>query len=189
MCGRYAIFTDEQNKEIMEIIRQVNEKHKNIKLGEIYPTNESPVILDSKIDVFKWGFPNFVKKGVIINARSETIIKKNMFKNCITERRCVIPSTGFYEWKGKQKYHFTMPNSPVLYMAGIYNEFADENRFVILTTKANKSIEEIHDRMPLVLPPNMVEDWINNYDVAMHLLNDVPPMLEHKLEGKMTSLF
>lgn len=189
MCGRYAIFTDQENKEIMEIIRQVNEKHNNIKLGEIYPTNEAPVILDSKIDVFKWGFPNFVKKGVIINARSESVEEKRMFKTSFAERRCVIPSTGFYEWKGKEKYHFTLPNNPTLYMAGIYNQFDNENRFVILTTKANKSMENIHDRMPVVLEKNMIKEWIGDYSIAMHILHQKPPMLNHKLDSGNVSLF
>lgn len=99
-----------------------------------------------------------------------------------TDRRCTIPSTGFYEWKDKQKYHFTLPGSSVLYMAGIYNEFAGEPRFVILTTAANESVEEIHDRMPLVLEKNMLNDWISNNETAMHLIHDAPPQLYCKLE-------
>ncbi|WP_110953027.1 SOS response-associated peptidase [Anaerosinus massiliensis] len=185
MCGRYVIFTDQENKEIMEIIRQVNEKHHGIKLGEIYPTNVAPVILKDDVTAYKWGFPNFAKKGVIINARSETVEDKRMFKTAFHERRCVIPSTGFYEWQGKEKYHFTLPNSPIVYMAGIYTEFADENCFVILTTKANQSMEEIHDRMPLILEQDMIEDWINNDSAAMHILHHEPPALRHKLADQI----
>ena len=186
MCGRYIISTDDKNAEIMEIIKQIN---KDLPLGEISPTDKAPVILENRLDAFGWGFPNLIKKSLIINARCETIIKKNVFKNCITNRRCIIPSTGFYEWKDNHKYHFTLPNNPVLYMAGIYNQFDNENRFLILTTKANKSMETIHNRMPVVLEKSMIYDWLNNYDIAMHLLQQEPPMLVHKLDENMISLF
>lgn len=176
MCGRYTFFTDEQNQEIMNIIKQVDKKHQ-YKTGEIFPTNQVPVILNERVDVLKWGFPNFRNKGVIINARSESASEKRMFKNCLENRRCVIPTTGFYEWKDKAKYHFNLPNSHVLYMAGLYNTFAEVNCFVILTTAANQSTEIIHDRMPLVLSKNMINVWLDDSTIAMHLLHDVPPKL------------
>lgn len=178
MCGRYALFSDSENKEIMEIIQQVQDK---IKVGEIYPTNPAPVILADGVHAYHWGFPHFRGKGVIINARAETAEEKRMFKNSLAERRCVVPSTGFYEWKGKEKYHFSLPGSPVLYMAGLYNEFAGKQRFVILTTSANDSVREIHDRMPLVLEKQMINDWILNHKTAMHLIHDAPPMLQSNL--------
>lgn len=185
MCGRYALFTDEQNKEIIEIIRQVQDK---IKVGEIYPTNPAPVLLADGVHAYNWGFPHFKGKGVIINARAETAEEKRMFKNCAAERRCVVPSTGFYEWRNKQKYHFTLPDNLVLYMAGLYNEFAGEKRFVILTTAANTSMEDIHDRMPLVLPKDSVSDWLESDTAAMHILHGRAPMLAHRIaeEAQLT---
>lgn len=182
MCGRYALFTDQENAEIMEIIRQVEDK---IKIGEIYPTNPAPVILADGVHAFNWGFPHFKGSGVIINARAETAGEKRMFKGSLAKRRCVIPSTGFYEWKDKQKYHITLPHSPVLYMAGIYNEFAGEPRYVILTTPANESVREIHDRMPLVLPKNLIDDWITNDNVALHIVHDVPPRLQVQFQSNV----
>lgn len=179
MCGRYTLFTDQENREIMEIIGRVQDQ---IKTGEIYPTNPAPVILADGVHAFNWGFPHFRGSGVIINARAETAEEKRMFKGSLSDRRCVIPSTGFYEWKDKQKYHFTLPGSSVLYMAGIYNEFADEPRFVILTTAANESVKDIHDRMPLVLEKNMLDDWILNNETALHLIHDAAPQLNYKLE-------
>ena len=62
MCGRYTIFSDKENKEIMEIIRQVNEKHNNIKLGENFPTNMAPVILKDNVNAFKWGDSRTLRK-------------------------------------------------------------------------------------------------------------------------------
>lgn len=178
MCGRYALFSDTDNDEIKKIIQQVEGQ---IKTGEIYPTNPAPVLLGDGVHACNWGFPHYKNKGVIINARAETVNEKRMFKNSFAGRRCVIPSTGFYEWQGKQKYHFILPDRPVLYMAGIYNEFAGEMRFVILTTKANASVEKIHHRMPLVLEQNMLDDWITNDNAAMHILHDVPPELQAQI--------
>lgn len=67
-------------------------------------------------------------------------------------------------------------------MAGIYNEFSGGPRFVILTTAANESVEDIHDRMPLVLEKNMLDDWVSNNEMAVHLIHDAPPQLNYKLE-------
>lgn len=149
-----------QNEEIRNIIEEVNEKYygSNIKTGEIYPTNTAPVLVAKGQQLepapLIWGFPHFKHSGVIINARAETAEEKKMFKSSLLERRCVIPSTGFYEWmhnNTKQKYLFNLSDTPTLYMAGFFNEFKDEKRFIILTTDANPSISDVHSRMPVVL--------------------------------------
>lgn len=74
-----------------------------------------------------------------------------MFRKSVLERRCVIPTTGFYEWGPgaggkKRKYRFNLPGERALYLAGLWNEFAGERKCVILTTAANASMEGIHDR-------------------------------------------
>lgn len=186
MCGRYTIFTDQQNDEMADILQQVQNQ---VKTDEIYPTNPAPVILADKVQAFYWGFLKFKSTGVIINARAETVAEKKVFKNSLAKRRCIIPATGFYEWKNKQKYYFIIPNQPVLYMAGIYNEFHKKPHFIILTTAANASVEKIHDRMPLVLEKTMVEDWILNDKNITHILQSVPPQLQSSIETKTISLF
>lgn len=71
-------------------------------------------------ELLAWGFPRFDKKGVVINARAETAPDKPMFRKCLEQRRCVIPSTGFYEWAAdKTKYRFRLPGEDALYMAGL----------------------------------------------------------------------
>ena len=187
MCGRYEMFISPENREMNRIIKLIREKYpnsENIKTGEIFPTNATPVIasLNAEIapELFIWGFPNFRNKGVIINARSETAAEKPTFKSSLLQRRCVIPSTGFYEWKKdstKQKFRFNMPDEENLYMAGIWNEYNGERRYVILTTAANKSMESIHNRMPIVLAKNKVEDWISSSDAALSILKEIPPEL------------
>lgn len=188
MCGRYEMFINPENREIMRIVNAIEYKYgvvNNMKTGEIFPTNNVPVLFSDSRNItpelFIWGFPKFHSKGVIINSRAETAIDKPTFKRSLLERRCAIPSTGFYEWKQdatKQKFRFNLPKSENLYMAGIWNEFKDEKRFVILTTAANNSMVDIHNRMPVVLQKEKLEDWIIDTDYAMMLLNGEQPLLE-----------
>ncbi len=183
MCGRYYV-DDETSREIRKILEQIDAKYENNnkKSGEIYPTNSAPILaaysqaIEPELAV--WGFPNYYNKGVLINARAETALEKKTFRESILNRRCVIPSNGFYEWDGnKQKFLFKRNEEEVLYMAGIYNYYQDECRFVILTTAANKSMEETHNRMPIVLETDDVESWILDNNSISRILQSVPPFL------------
>lgn len=187
MCGRYSLFFDDEYDydiaKMMDILKQ-HYPQTEIKQGEIYPTNTAPVWVKQNSEIapvpYSWGFPNFRSKGVIINARAETAEEKKLFKDSLLNRRCVIPSTGFYEWdKSKQKYLFNLPESRILYMAGFYNFFKDEPRFIILTTSANSSVSSIHHRMPVVLEKQQIEDWITDTDKAVSILHNTPPSLIH----------
>ena len=167
MCGRYAFFTDRELQEIDEIIEQISDdiQRDKLKTGEIFPTDVAPIFVPQK-EIIKpklmaWGFPRFDGKGVIINARAETAAEKKMFGAPLRSKRCIIPSTGFYEWDAdKKKFIFNMPDSQMVYMAGLYNQFEGEDRFVILTTDANSSMAEVHDRMPVVVPKDLIDHWI-----------------------------
>lgn len=186
MCGRYSLFTEEENQEIMRIVRSIGQRYPEnaMKQGEIFPTNQAPILQadGSQIipELCTWGFPRFHAKGVIINARSETANERPMFRKSLHMRRCVVPSTGFFEWSQdaqKLKYRFRLPDQDVLYMAGIYNEFQGKSRFVILTTRANLSMMDIHNRMPIILPSDKVEDWIMTEEFAVPYLHAVMPAL------------
>lgn len=190
MCGRYSLFSSEENQEIMRIVKSIDQKYPGtaVKRGEIFPTNQAPILQleNNKImpELSTWGFPRFNAKGVIINARSETADERPMFRKSLHMRRCVVPSTGFFEWsqdKQKIKYQFTMPNQDALYMAGIFNDFQGEKRFVILTTKANLSISDIHNRMPVILPKDKIEDWLMTDEFAIPYLHASMPALNRKM--------
>ena len=183
MCGRYN-FTVEQNEEIIEILEKLNAKfhHKAVKTGEIYPTDLAPILAleEDKVvpTLSNWGFPKFDQKGVIINARVESAFEKKTFRDSLVNRRCIIPSTGFYEWDGeKNKYLFRMEGTQVLYMAGLYTFHKEELRFVVLTTQANDSMKEIHNRMPLVIPKQEVTTWIKDYSATGDFMKRIPPQL------------
>ena len=126
-----------------------------------------------------WGFPSFKGKGVIINARGETALDKPMFRRFLLERRCIVPTTGFYEWDNqKRKYHFRLPGQDRLYLAGLWNTFQGEERFVILTTAPNDTIIHVHDRMPVLLTDDEVTPWLYDAGMASAKLTALQPALE-----------
>lgn len=108
-----------------------------------------------------------------------------MFRKAFMEGRCVIPSNGFFEWNQhqlttdgkKQKLLFQETDKQDLFMAGLYRMFNGENRFVILTKQANSSIAPYHDRMPVILEEEEIEDWLNNFEMAQAKLHDEGPEL------------
>lgn len=188
MCGRYTFFTDREIGDIEEIIDQIDKdvNRDKLKTGEIFPSETAPVLCAERETVrprlFAWGFPGFQGSRLIINARAETALEKRMFQPSILARRCVIPSTGFYEWdKAKRKYQCNLPDSDMLYMAGFYNCFEGEDRFVILTTAANPSMIDIHERMPLIIRKQEVENWIYDVQAAKTFLSREQPDLVNRL--------
>lgn len=172
MCGRFYI-TEKELDDFAKLVSEV-EQHLLKKHGEIYPGDTVPIITPNKgrreIHAVKWGFPSWKGKGLIINARSETASEKPMFKAPFQKRRCLIPATGFYEWKrdGKKKTkYFISFDNKLFYMAGLYWFFKDKNdesvifpAFTILTTNANSKLQEIHDRMPVIIDENNIEKWL-----------------------------
>lgn len=183
MCGRYSLAPDE-SEEIARIIADVQTRFgtASIHTGEIFPTNTAPILLadENKITPkpMTWGFPGFKGKGVIINARGETALNKPMFRRSLLEGRCAVPTTGFYEWdRRKTKYRFQLPGRDRLYLAGLWNIFQGEERFVILTTASNDTIINVHDRMPVLLTDDEVTPWLHDTGMASAKLTALQPAL------------
>lgn len=118
-----------------------------------------------------WGFPGFAaKKGQkprpLINARAETAATLKTWRGALAGRRCLIPARGFFEWgppgRGKRKYFFSLPGANLILMAGLWGEFEDgwPRRFSILTTAANDSMADIHDRMPVIVREPEIGSWL-----------------------------
>ena len=186
MCGRYYV-DEESNQELLRIIRNLD-KRLQVKAGEIYPTNRVPVYTKSNRIIepaaMTWGYRGFKGSNVIINARSETAREKKLFADGLNNRRIAIPANGFFEWihtKNKQKYYFTSRDSNDLYMAGFYQDFEGDDRFVILTTSANSSMLDIHNRMPVLLEKNEMEPWIYSNSDAMSILKRIPKELKKEM--------
>ena len=140
MCGRYQ-FTAGQWEEIRQIVQAIQRRYGDNawQPGEIRPTASAPVLLGRGPELMRWGYQ--LPNTLVINARAETAEEKPLFRESIAMRRCVIPSTGFYEWdREKRKHLFHLPGEQVLYMAGLYEKREGENRYCILTTAANHSM-------------------------------------------------
>ncbi len=147
MCGRYYV-DDDTAREIEKLIHQVDRRLHETGNGDIHPSENAVVLTGKKpslsAETMKWGFPQRQGKGLLINARSETVLDKRMFRDSVLHRRCIIPAKYFYEWnRSKEKVSFFRENSPVIYMAGFYDCFQDEDRFIILTASANASVEPV----------------------------------------------
>ena len=184
MCGRYSLAPDE-SREIARIVEEVQSRFgaDSIRTGEIFPTNTVPILLADGQEMIPkpmiWGFPSFRGKGVIINARGETALDKPMFRRSLLERRCIVPTTGFYEWdREKTKYQFRLPGRDSLYLAGLWNVFQGEERFVILTTAPNDTIINVQDRMPVLLTDDEVTPWLHDTEMASAKLTALQLALE-----------
>lgn len=200
MCGRYYI-DDETAREIEKLVRQVNERLRQasaadslMQAKDIHPSDTAPVLAAEGQNLCcrwqRWGFPGFHGKQLIFNARSESALEKKMFRESVEQRRIVVPAAWFYEWnKEKEKNIFYRKGQPVLYMAGLYNRYQGEERFVILTTEANDSMRPVHDRMPLVLERDEIQKWLNEDMLVETFLQKTSPLLERRTDFEQMSLF
>lgn len=191
MCGRY-LFSTQEYKELRQIVRDAqrhsNGQHNELNFpmaGDIAPTAQAPVLIargDKVVAEFqRWGIPGW-RGGLMINARAETVCEKPMFRRSMAAQRCVIPASGYYEWDaGKHKYFFQLPGKPI-YLAGIYDNIEGVNFFVVLTTAPNETIQDIHDRIPLILSHEQVRPWLTDAQSALQLLTIVPPALQRSSE-------
>lgn len=200
MCGRYYI-DDDTAREIEKLVRQVDEKLRQapaaggpLQAKDIHPSEVAPVLVAEGRTLCcrwqKWGFSGFHGKQLIFNARSESVTEKKMFRESVEQRRIVVPAAWFYEWnQNKEKNIFYRKGQPVLYMAGLYNRYQGEDRFVILTTEANDSMRPVHDRMPLVLERDEILRWLNEDRLVQTFLQKKPPLLERRMDFEQMSLF
>ena len=200
MCGRYYV-DDDTAREIEKLVRQVDEKMRQtatagiqLQAKDIHPSELAPVIIADENGLCcrwqRWGFPGFSGKQLIFNARCESAMEKRMFREGVECRRIVVPAAGFYEWnKNKEKNIFYRKGQPVLYMAGLYNRYQDEDRFVILTTAANDSMRPVHDRMPLVLERDEIPKWLIQDQLVETFLRKTSALLERQAEFEQMNLF
>jgi putative SOS response-associated peptidase YedK len=177
LCGRYSTLTEDEVVEIREIIREVSlriarDDFENYACldSEIFPTNHAPVITKQvpgavSFEKLKWGFKKWDGKGVIINARVETLEIKGIFKELLAAGRCVVPAGEYFEWKqvGKNKVKHFMKDKDgnLLFMVELYREGENGREFVIITKDAYGEVIPIHDRMPVILRADQIELWLS----------------------------
>ncbi len=160
MCGRYNI--DADNMFVKSIAEALSEYERELlRWGDIYPTGYAPVITESRPRLLKWGFPRFDGKGVIINARAETVGEKITFKRGFSARRCVMPANGFYEWNGnKRKHYFYRTDGDPILLCGFYAPSDGIDGFVILTKPSTPPVSEVHNRIPVMIDRDGMEAYL-----------------------------
>ncbi len=195
MCGRYYIDEDTAI-ELGKIVEELDRKHQigKIKAGDVFPSNEAKILTSHEnhweFSDATWGFPKYKDKGLIINARAETALEKNPFREALLKRRCIVPAKGFYEWDAsKNKFCFTNEDESILFMAGIIERYETTSRFVILTKNANASMLRIHDRMPLILSQEQIKPWIFDQTKTNEILKSTPPLLTGFAQIEQLSLW
>ena len=192
MCGRYWIDDGRESIELTEIIEAVNRRVaiEPVKTsGEIFPADIVPVVASNRrmtptAFAMQWGYA-LPDGRRIINARSETAETKPMFKDGMRQRRCAVPATHYFEWeragRTKTKYAIRPADGALFYMAGIYRFESGRPVFSILTREPAESIAFIHDRMPVILPRDLVRDWINPKYRAGEILSHAVLDLSHEM--------
>ena len=185
MCTRYALdITQPELKEIIDIARssRLTTKFVNtharplITDGEVRPTDIVPVIAPNSkgekcVFPMQWGFTARDNKRSLFNARLETAGEKPTFKDAFQSHRCIIPAAYYYEWEhfkspdGKvktgDKYAIQPAGCTVTWLCGLYRIEEGYPVFVILTKDPTTELSKIHDRMPLMLPKEKINEWIN----------------------------
>jgi len=179
MCGRKTLTKDK--KSIIEELKIENwdETINYTPSYNIAPTQKSLVLVAEKdnrlVKSMNWGLiPSWSKNknigSKLINARSETLHEKPSFKHLIKFNRCIVLSDGYYEWNTtnfkKQAYYFYDKQKNILPMAGLWSSFLSKDNetilsYTIITKKADEEISHIHNRMPLIIDFDRLDDWIN----------------------------
>jgi putative SOS response-associated peptidase YedK len=208
MCGRFTMAT---NAEALE-----ERFHARLATEITMPTyNAAPsqaqltILNDHPHAIVRaaWGFMPAWADGrpdvkPLINARAETVATKPFFRDAFKKKRCLVLADGFYEWKrtGKSKvpYRIALKTEEPFAFAGSWSTVHDaqgvvQPTFAILTTEANTLVSQIHTRMPVILPEQDEEDWLNPslaLDVAQALLMPFPAdrLMAYEVSSKVNSL-
>jgi len=166
MCGRFKLenpqlaFDYIQALPTFEVRRRYN----------IAPTQKIPVLAaPGAVREMRWGIvPSWAKGSqILVNARSESIREKRSFRKSFTERRCLVPADGFYEWTkaAKRPHLFTLGENTPFVIGGFWDEPQEAQkdelpRCCLITTAANAVLLPIHDRMPVIVRKEDWEEWL-----------------------------
>lgn len=166
----------------------------------IAPTQPVPAVVQGddglRLGALRWGLiPHWADDPGIgnrmINARSETVDRKPAFEEPFRNRRCWVLADGFYEWRKedgrKVPIQFRLPEGRPFAFAGLWDRWRQGDREIvsctILTTEPNAAVRPVHDRMPVVLPEEVREEWLDpdaGPDRLKSLLRPYPGPMEHR---------
>ncbi|GIO09690.1 putative SOS response-associated peptidase YoqW [Brevibacillus reuszeri] len=195
MCGRFTIVFDAET-----LLNRFDIEDIPFDWREIYnvaPGQKIPAIIEDRgerrIGQLKWGLVPFWSKDEkvgykMINAKSETLREKPAFKNLFARKRCIIPADGFYEWKkvGKEKQpmRIMMTTGEPFAFAGLYDTWTSPegeklHTCTIITTKPNDVVQDIHDRMPVILKKQDEQLWLDREKFDADLLQSLLVPYDH----------
>ena len=178
MCGRYTLTYREAEQLAMELGVPIEQLVDYEPRYNIAPSQQQWIIRmeheDREALRARWGLINHWAKDKKtgfkqINARAETVHQRPVFRDAFKKRRCVVPADGFYEWQGakgkRMPLRFHRPDGGLLFLAGLYESWQPEPgtwepTYTIITTEATGLISSVHDRMPVILPEERVDDWL-----------------------------
>ncbi len=176
MCGRFYI--DEGDEQYRAFLARLDAQDTDdspkpsLASGEIFPTDVSLALIASGPCRMGWGFSRYDGKGRVINARAETLLEKPMFLGPMHNGRCLIPATGYFEWEHvgtkKRRYRLWPEDGGLCCFAALSR--AEPGAllplFTIITMPAAEGIRFVHERMPVILPPEVREAWLRCKDPA-----------------------
>lgn len=178
MCGRFSVNSQQIDPWIEEHLEISFQSESN---DNLCPTQTVSTITHSNKLTHQvnstWGIKPGWSKKILINAQAETAGSKKTFKQAFEHKRCIVPCTGWFEWKKiennkKQKYSFQQSNKAPLFMAGILFQHDDNHQLVTLTTRPNRQCAEIHHRMPVLIKPEDIDFWLTSS------VDEIQPLIE-----------
>jgi putative SOS response-associated peptidase YedK len=196
MCGRYTL-TNPEDIAARFGLEGFTETRIEPRFN-VAPSQAVPVVRGRadgpSLELMRWGFQPAWMKGAgkrppPINARSESLLERPLFRSAVAHGRCLIPADGFYEWmvvpgkKAKQPMYIRLKTGDMFGFAGLWTYGGDEigPTCVIVTTAANDDLASIHDRMPIILDRSVEADWLDpdldDPRAALASLQPVPPEL------------
>ncbi len=186
MCGRFESF--EVDKKIVSLFTEhglsfeIDEELQNRASIDIRPTEKILSIL-LKDDIYKitkvgWGIKFSDSSPLIFNSRIETIEEKHFWNGLFSKNKCLVPMSGFYEWKTegkkKTKYRVYLPDKELFFVPAIYTRGKDKQiKASLITTTPNNFIRKIHHRMPVIFDFEEGINFLNN-DIEANLKKCVP---------------
>lgn len=176
LCGRYWIAPQEDNREYAELLRALGHGNEETSWpsGLIVPTLPAPAITQQGIQLMRFGMKKDFLPKILINARSETLVEKSMFKKLFRQgQRCLLPASSFYEPSPDKKgRRFLSKEGRLLFMAALYDITPELPQFVIITRDADAVVAQSHKRMPLLFMSEELQSfWLENEMQAINLLN------------------
>jgi putative SOS response-associated peptidase YedK len=190
MCGRFTLTIDPSHlQEAFPWAVIPNDLAPRYNIAPSQPVAVIPNTGDSLLSFYKWGLiPSWSKDPSIgermINARSETLAEKPSFRNAYRRRRCLILADGFFEWKqnpcmkSKQPIYIRLIDARPFAFAGLWESWSPPDgselrTCTIITTQPNSLLEPIHNRMPVILNPEVYNKWLNPNDMLPSQLNEL----------------